>query len=317
VTERELRLATLARQLLLERGALPAVEAIERVAGLQAQDSTGPYFGLWARLDGFRREELTRAVEAREVVVATLHRVTIHMVSAADHAWVKPTLAPLHERQRNLPGIRDLDQDALLAAARELAPARMPEYRKLAPPEIEPGHVAGFIQSNLPLVRVPPAGTWRVGGSAVQELVDVGEADTQRLVLSYLRAFGPATVADLQMWSGLTGLKRVFAELDMEELGGGLFDVPGAPRPPADTPIPVRFLPRFDNLFMAHATRTRHIPSGMHAMGVVGQNQVLVDGIAAGTWVWRDGDVHVTPYGRFPREVEAERRRLRDWLQDA
>ena len=49
-------------------------------------------------------------------------------------------------------------------------------------------------------------------------------------------------------------------------------------------------------------------------MDVVGQNIVLVDGVAAGTWEWGDRDVRVTPYGRFPREVEAERRRLRDWI---
>jgi hypothetical protein len=76
----------------------------------------------------------------------------------------------------------------------------------------------------------------------------------------------------------------------------------------------VRFLPRWDNLFIGHADRRRVIPEGKRVMDVVGQNIVLVDGLAAGTWEWIDGDVRVTPYGRFPREVEAERRRLRDWL---
>jgi hypothetical protein len=194
----------------------------------------------------------------------------------------------------------------------------MPDLRRLAPAEVNPGHLAGYLQSNLPLVRVPPAGTWRVGGSPVQELVEVGSPDPERLVLAYLRAFGPATPADAQTWSGLTRLGPVFAKLDLDRLEGAdgktYHDVPGAPRPPAATPAPVRFLPRWDNLFIGHADRRRVIPEGKRVMDVVGQNIVLVDGLAAGTWEWIDGDVRVTPYGRFPREVEAERRRLRDWL---
>jgi hypothetical protein len=312
--------ATLARQLLLERADLTAVEAVERVAGLQAQDSTGPYFGLWSRLRDFRRDELTAVVTERRLLVATLMRVTIHMVTADDHAWLQPTLRPLHERQRRLPVIADLDHAGFLREVRRRLPARMPDLRKLAPAEANPGHVAGYLQSNLPLVRVPPAGTWRVGGSPVQELVAVGKPDPGRLVLAYLRAFGPATPADAQTWSGLTRLAPVFASLDLDRLEGEdgktYYDVPGAPRPPAATPAPVRLLPRFDNVFIGHADRRRVIPEGKPPMEVVGQNTVLVDGIAAGTWLWQDGDVIVTPYRRFPREVETERRRLRDWLRE-
>jgi hypothetical protein len=291
---------------------------VERLAGLQAQDSTGPYFSLWSRLRDFRREELTKAVTERRLLVATLMRVTIHMVTADTHKWLQPSLRPLHERQRRLPVITGLDHAAFLARVRGRLPARMPDLRRLAPAEVNPGHLAGYLQSNLPLVRVPPAGTWRVGGSPVQELVEVGSPDPERLVLAYLRAFGPATPADAQTWSGLTRLGPVFAKLDLDRLEGAdgktYHDVPGAPRPPAATPAPVRFLPRWDNLFIGHADRRRVIPEGKRVMDVVGQNIVLVDGLAAGTGEWIDGDVRVTPYGRFPREVEAERRRLRDWL---
>jgi DNA glycosylase AlkZ-like len=303
---------------LLERAELTAVDAVGRLAGLQAQDSTGPYFSLWSRLRDFRREELTEAVTERRVLVATLMRVTIHMVTADAHAWLQPTLSPLHERQRRLPVITGLDHEAFLAVVRGRLPARMIELRRLAPAEVNPGHLAGYLQSNLPLVRVPPAGTWRVGGSPVQELVEVGDPDPERLVLAYLRAFGPATPADAQTWSGLTRLGPVFARLDLERLEGEdgktYYDVPGSPRPSAATAAPVRFLPRWDNLFIGHADRRRVIPEGKRVMDVVGQNIVLVDGLAAGTWEWADGDVRVTPYGRLPREAEAERRRLRDWL---
>jgi Winged helix DNA-binding domain len=305
----ELNRATLARQLLLERADLTAVEAVRRLVGLQAQDSPGPYLGLAARLRDFDRAELTRAIEARALYVATLQRVTMHLVTAEDHAWLKPTLAPLFEQTRRRPGIAGLDQERILAAARELAPARMPEFRKLAP-EAPQGYFNDFLQANLPLVRVPPAGTWRRGGSATQELVEVASPDPKQLVLRYLEAFGPATVKDAQTWSGLTRLAPVFAELELDDLGGGYFDVPGAPRPPAATKVPVRFLPRFDNVLIAYADRSRF------GTPQIGRATILVDGLAAGTWEWRDGDVHVTPYARLPREVEAERRRLREWLRD-
>jgi hypothetical protein len=136
----------------------------------------------------------------------------------------------------------------------------------------------------------------------VQELVEVGEPDVDRLVRSYLAAFGPATVADAQAWSGLKGLRAVFERLDLEGLGDGLYDLPGAPRPPEDTQPPVRFLPRYDNLFLAYADRSRF---GTPPIGVP---TVLVDGLPAATWEWRDGDVHVTP--DLGAGVEEERLRL-------
>ena len=245
----------------------------------------------------------------RRVVVATLQRVTMHMVAAEDHCWVKPTLQPLFDQVRKLPVIRELDHDQVLAAARDRFPARIPELRDLAPDGVNPGHFSGYVQSNLPLVRTPPAGTWGVGGSPVQELVEVGKPDVDELVRSYLAAFGPATVRDAQVWSGLTGLREVFARLELEALGDGYFDLPGASRPPADTPAPVRFLPRFDDVLIGYADRSRF------GDVVIGKPTILVDGVVAGTWRWTGDDVEVSR--RLPPGGEAERRALRDWLAAA
>ena len=274
---------------------------------MQAQDSTGPYLGLWSRLRDFERAELTAAVTERCVVVATLARVTMHMVTADDHRWLKPTLQPLFDRVRRLPTIRDLDHERVLAEARRRFPGRIPELRELAPDGVNLGHFTGFVQSNLPLVRTPPAGTWGVGGSPVQELVEVGEPDVDELVRRYLAAFGPASVRDAQVWSGLTRLREVFARLELDELGDGYFDLPDAPRPDAATPAPVRFLPRYDNLLIGYADRSRF------GEVVIGQPTILVDGVVAGTWAWGGDDVEVS-LGRVPPEVEDERLRLRDWL---
>jgi Winged helix DNA-binding domain len=286
------------------------VEAIHLVGGLQAQDSTGPYLGLWSRLSDFERAELTTAVEERRVVVATLQRVTMHMVTAGDHRWLKPTLQPLFDRARRFPLIRDLDHEAVLAEARRRFPGRVRDLQELSPSGRTPGYFTDFIQSNLPLVRTPPAGTWGVGGSPVQELVDVGEPDIDELVRRYLAAFGPATVRDAQAWSALASLGEVFDRLELEELGDGYFDLPGAPRPSAETPAPVRFLPRYDDVLIGYADRSRF------GDVVIGQPTILVDGVVAGTWRWTGDDVEVS-LGTVPREVEAERERLRDWLTAA
>ena len=307
MTLRELNRATLARQLLLERSDLDAVSAIEQLAGLQAQESTGPYLSLWARLRDFDRAELTQAIEERRVHVATLHRVTLHMLSARDHRWVWPTLQPMLQRITR----SEYLNENVLREARKRLPARMPELRVLAP-DANPGHFAGFVQGNLPLVRRPPATTWRVAGSPVQELVEVGEPDPARLVRTYLAAFGPASPHDMQAWSGLTRLAPLFEEF--EEIDRNLYDLPDAPRPPADTPAPVRFLPRWDNFLLGHRDRRRVLPEGREIADAMGQNTVLVDGVVAGTWVYTGDDVEVTPWRKLPKDAEAERQRLRDWL---
>jgi len=286
---------------------MSAVEAIHLLAGLQAQDSTGPYLGLWSRLRDFDRAELTADLTDRRVVVATLQRVTMHMVTAEDHRWLKPTLRPLFDQTRRLATIRDLDHDRVLADARRRFPARITELRDLAPDGVNLGHFAGYVQSNLPLVRMPPAGTWRVGGSPMQELVEVAEPDVDQLVRGYLAAFGPATVRDAQVWSGLTRLREVFSRLELEELDGGYFDLPGAQRPDGETPAPVRFLPRYDNLLIGYADRSRF------GDVVIGEPTILVDGLVVGTWSWTGDDVEVS-LRRVPGEVEEERSRLRDWL---
>jgi winged helix DNA-binding protein len=246
-------------------------------------------------------------VTERRVLVATLQRVTMRMVTFGDHRWLKPTLQPLFDRLRRLPGIRDVDHDRVLSAARARFPARIPDLADLVPEGSNPAYFRDFVQSNLPLVRVPPAATWGVGGSPVQELVEVGEADVDELVRRYLAAFGPATVRDAQAWSGLRGLQEAFARLELEDLGGGYFDLPGVPRPDAGTPAPVRFLPRFDDVLIGFADRRRF------GDVVIGQPTILVDGLVAGTWRWTGDDVEVS-LRRVPREVDAERRRLRDWL---
>src|SRR6185312_2501079 len=196
ISRRELNRATLARQLLLERASLPALDAVAHLAGMQGQDSSAPYIGLWSRLEGFRRGELTAAVECGDVVRSSLMRMTLHLVTAADFDWLRPTLQPtLERRARGAARLPGADLDALERAARaRLADghASMAELRALADPTLDKNAVADFLHARIAYRHVPPSGTWRFGGPSHHAAVDArGTPDIERLVVRYLQAFGP------------------------------------------------------------------------------------------------------------------------------
>jgi hypothetical protein len=309
LTRRALNRAVLARQLLLERADMPVPAAIERLVGLQAQLPNPPYVGLWTRLASFEKDDLTRLIEQRRVVRSTMMRATQHMVTARDYRWLRPVLQPMLDRLcRGSHGRRTagVDQRELLATGRKLLaeqPRTITELQALFS-ERWPKHdrlALGYtFQMMVPLVHVPPRGTWGRGGAVPAVLAEewLGRAlssdvSPEKLVLRYLAGFGPASVADAQEWSGLTGLRDAMERLRpklrtfRDETGRELFDLPDAPRPDADTPAPVRFLPEYDNLILGHADRTRML-TDEHRKALWTKNgllaSALVDGTVAATW---------------------------------
>lgn len=311
LTLRELNRATLARQRLLERAPLTTPAAIEQLAGLQAQVNNPPYIGLWTRLHDFGRGNLTAALERREVVRGALLRSTLHLATAADYLLFWPALRPALERAlRSFFGkeVRDLDLDSLVAAARDSLTERPRTFGELrAPlaalaPDRDPAALAYAVRSYLPLVQVPPGGSWGKGGSPAYALADAGlgrpladpAESSGALVRRYLAAFGPATVRDFQTWSGLVGQQGAFDALRdglrvlHDEQGRELFDLPDLPRPPGDTIAPVRFLPEYDNLLLAHADRARVIADAYRPLVFLSAARVratfLIDGFVGGAW---------------------------------
>jgi hypothetical protein len=332
----QLNRATLDRQLLLGRTARPARDAIEHLAGLQAQAPLAPYVGLWTRLAGFGHEELKDLLMERIVVRAHLMRNTVHLVIAADFVSFRPLFQPIMERAlagnfgRNLAGV-DLAElrsvaRALLAET-PLTRGQLAERLSASWPGHDPASLAYAATHLLQLVQVPPRGLWGRSGQATWFLASawIGGArpggpaspapdlDTalERLVLRYLGAYGPASVRDIQVWSGLSRLREVTDRLGGRLRtftgpdGAELYDLPDAPRPAADVPAPPRFLPEYDNLLLSFADRSRVIVGARPVPLPPGNGAtcgtVLIEGFWAADWtITRGRDravLEIRPFG--------------------
>ena len=333
MSARAVNRATLARQMLVERADVSGVEAIARLVGMQGQEPKHPYVGLWSRIDGFAESDLDQAVVERDVVRATLFRGTLHLVTAADFLRFRTTVAPVLEAGLKVLGDRGegLEPAKVVAAAKKLLakePLTFTEVRDALQQQF-PGvneRALGYCTRMLvPLVMYPTDARWSWSANArftpAEDWLGAKlhtKAEPQELVTRYLAAFGPATPADFQTWSGLQKAKPLFDSLELEtftdEAGKTLYDVPDAPRPDPDTAVPVRFLPEFDNLLLSHAKRERII-ADEHKPAVYTKNlrvkaTYTVDGLVAGLWTAdkKRGVATLTlaPFGRTRKKTLTE-----------
>jgi len=338
LTLRELNRALLARQLLLERRTLGVQQAVERLCAIQAQWPQSPYIGLWTRLTGFNKEQLTRALAQHRVVKTQLFRITLHMTSARDY----PSFAAvvLRAAREATPGVPNEKMEELAERARELAIAQPVSHDDLSAFADEMGGFSWRTRMLTPLVHLPPSGTWSFYGSpqlrAMETVLGVElpsrDEGAERLVRSYLSAFGPATQADLLRFAGVrvgdirAGLERTELRRFRDERGRVLLDVPRAPLPDGDTPAPVRFLPKWDSSLLAYAApeRARILPDTLRST-VIRKNgdvlpTVLVDGFVSASWdIGTKRDLTITPLRRLTKQertaIDEEGERLVDFFR--
>lgn len=344
LTRRDLNRALLARQLLLDRTAMSADEAIGRVAGLQAQAAVPPFVGLWTRLEGFEAAELQGLIDERRVVRATLMRHTIHFVRAEDYPWLRPTIQPALDANFNAQTRKRLagvDTGPFLAAARkefskrQLTFAEVKELIRAYDEETDVDAIAYAVRTHIPLIGVPNGSRWRFGGRAPFVLGEdwlgrkLAKPDPAQMVRRYLAAFGPATPGDATAWSGVGGMRHVFESMRAElrtfrdEQGRELFDVPDGLLPGGDVDAPVRFLPEYDNTLLGHRDRSRVIDDEHRSRIYIGaglmNGTVLVDGFAVATWRIRDGEMTLDPFRKLTKAeqkaIEPEADALREWLK--
>ncbi|UUN30080.1 winged helix DNA-binding domain-containing protein [Streptomyces sp. FIT100] len=335
---RALNRATLARQLLLHRGPdgrMSAEAAVGHLVGLQAQNVRPPYYALAARLHAFRPQELSALMESREAARMVTLRSTIHTHTAADCLALRPFAqpgGPDRELRMFLKRLDGVDLDRLTAVARELLtdrPRPVGELRQalLAHwPEADPLALTTAARCLLPLVQATPRGLWGASGQVV--LVPAEQwfgrppapaPAPETVVRRYLAAFGPASVKDMQTWSGLTGLRAALERLRPElltfqdENGAELFDLPDAPRPDPAAPAPPRFLAEYDNLLLSHADRSRVVPEEFRRRTWKGNQPssvFLTDGLVAGIWKLAESEhtatLTVQPFVRLDRAQRTE-----------
>jgi len=310
LSDRALNRATLARQLLLQRRPMSVPKAVEQVLALQAQVPRPPHVGLWSRLPDYRRDALMAPLHARLLIRATTMRGTLHIMTAKDFLAFRGALQPsLSAGMRAVTGKTELPSiEKLVAAARKILATDGHTFNHIRAElmtQFPKGHdrFMGYaVRTHLPLVQVPTRDDeWGFPADsdfAVAETwlkTPVGEgAGPAALILRYLAAFGPATTADIQSWTGLRAvaelIKPIRAKLVTfaDERGRELFDLPKAVRPDADTDAPVRFLPEYDSVMIAHSDRSR-IVDEKHKKVLITKNLIvpatfLVDGRIAGTW---------------------------------
>ena len=332
LTLRELNRATLERQMLLKRSSLSIPAAIERLAGQQAQQAQAPYVGLWTRLRDFHRDDLAKLIESRQIVKATWIRATLHLLSAADYLRFRATLqSALEGASASIVQRRggDFDRAHVLSSARTFIAEQPRSFAEITAmleallPDVDIGSMRYTVRTHLPMVQVPNSSRWSYPGNPQFTLADswIGqpfatEADFRALFFRYLAAFGPASAADMQTWSGLAKLKEAVEKLKPElvvyrdEQNREIFDLPDMTIPDGAGSAPIRFLPEYDNLLLSHSKRTRVIAaahrSKVYLPGLRVASTILIDGFVAGTWKVEQkkgvATLTITPFDTLSRE---------------
>ena len=344
LTARRLNRATLDRQLLLRRKRLSVDEGVRRVGALQAQEAVSPYIALWNRLSGFDPADLDAAFVARDVVKASLMRITLHAVHADDypafHAAMLPTLraSRLNDRRYTETGLSSADADALAPQLLEFAsqPRTGAECETL----LDKPRVWWALRTFAPLLHAPTDDPWSFGRrpsfvAAPKQSTQIdADESAQHLVRRYLEGFGPASANDVAQFvlfprsrartrEVLQSMAGTLKQLTGPD-GTELFDVPGVRLPAEDTPAPPRLMAMWDSVLLAFADRSRVIPPDYRQL-VTRRNgdvlpSLLVDGYVAGVWRPVEGGIEATAFHPLSEEawdgLAAEARKLVAFLAD-
>jgi hypothetical protein len=315
LTREALTAATAARQFLIERRRITPAEAIRRLTPLQGQHPPAPYIGLAARLEGFNQRELEQAIDRREVLKATLMRMTLHLAHADDF----PAYAQLcrHHRMRMLRNRHpELDEERIEADLIDFlkTPRTNVELRERiathdgAPPD--PNMPLLYARTLLPLTFLPPAGHWRDSTRNARFVLDPRPLPDQQhaaaLVLArYLAAFGPASRKDVADWAGVAQREFPWETLTTvsyrDEMDRELIDLPDMPLPPPSTKLPPRFLGNWDQPLLAYADRDRIIPPALRPLKLTlsGDCTLTVDGRVAASWRMEGPQLNIKPHTDF------------------
>lgn len=327
VSPAELNRATLDRQLLLQREDLSVVGAVERIAAVQAQEPGAVHVALWNRIERLDLADVDAAFERFDLVKASLMRITLHAVTAADYPAFHTASVPilrasrLNDDRYRITGLTTDDADAVVGDLVEFLAEPAPKkaiadhLASLANGSDEP-RLWWALRTFAPVVHAPTGppwvhdrAPWYVAAPPATSGRPQLDAALEHLVVRYLEAFGPATAHDVAQFS-LQRVSVVKATLDRlgdrlttltGSSGESLFDAPDArPVPTGTVAAPPRLLSMWDSTLLAYKDRSRIVPEAYrkHVIRTNGDTlpTVLVDGHVAGVWRIDDDGVEVSMF---------------------
>lgn len=328
LTLRDLNRATSARQMLLAREKTTVPKALTRLLAIQAQWPKPPFAAFWSRLEGFARDDLNKLARKNAVVRGTAFRGTIFVMRPDDWAAFRGSIAPTLERAMMSivkKGIPIAEHDGYVAKGRaffEKQSAPFEGFRSslTGVPNDIARLAALIVRMRVPLLQVASDVPWgwhqtcdfALAESLIEEEITTAPAH-DALVLRYLAALGPGSVADAQNFTGIPKLKDSFERLReklvtfKDDRGKELFDLPKAPRPGPDVEAPARFLPDFDNVILGHSDRRRfvadeHKPLVYQTKNLVALRTFTLDGFVAGTWKAEKATLTVSSFAALSRK---------------
>jgi hypothetical protein len=325
LSTRALNRTLLARQHLVERKRLSVVSEVARLVALQAQYAPSPYVALWARLAGFRKEQLTALLADGRVVKTGRPRGTQHVIARAEF----PSLVSAAiEAERGRTAGLGVDIEGFRAAIPEAATSSR-ELSELGRRVLRTDDewTVSFASRALPFVRASPVGPWPHTKPSPyllwREPLPEAQPSATHVVRRYLAAYGPASRNDVAQFTSFK-LRQIDPALEglrtfEDEVGRTLYDVPRALLATAGLAAPVRFLPAFDSIILAHRDRSRIVPADyieavFNKKNATTKNVFTVDGFVAGAWRIERKKLLLDPFAPLPlrarREVDAEGERL-------
>ena len=325
---RELNRTLLLRQMLLERKRISVAKAVAKLVALQAQYAPSPYVALWSRLDGLTKSQIDGAFARGSIVNAGTLRSTVHVMAATEYPSIE---AACIDTQRGRIANLGVDVDTIRAAFPD-EPVNGAEGRALASRALgtDDEWTISFALRALPFLRTPPVGPWPHTKPPPyvlfrDPLPDPDGAAT-RVVRAYVAGYGPATRNDIEQYTGFR-IRQIAPALERfrtfeGEDGQIYYDVPRAPVADGRVDAPVRFLPAFDSIILAHRDRARIVPpeymeAVFNKKNATTKNTFTVDGFVAGAWRIEKRKLVVDPFAPLPvkwrREVDAEGERLLAW----
>lgn len=308
----------------------PAAVA-RHLTAVQSQDYPGAAWAVAQRTAGATAAEIDAALDATELVRTHVLRPTWHLVAPEDLRWLQSLTGP-RVRAGAASRYRQLEIDEALAGrARRVFERRLRDGRAATREELGRALVADGIAIDVArlthlvmhaeLEAVLCSGPLR-GRRQTYALVEERlppsrprERDEAlaELARRYVTGHGPAQLADLVWWSGLTvgdarrGLQAAGAAVRREDVGGRTFWLPAAGQASAShgTPAPprMRLLPNFDELLVAFRDRSDGLdpalPAAARTPQVILSHVLVRDGRVVGRWRRREAGpataIHLEP----------------------